>query len=214
MVTLIPFSWLSSPDTKTYSSTDTNTTTNGPYNSAMEAYWSSKALARLAVRDLVAARTPKFDVIQLLPSVVIGADDRATSLNDLKTNTPLWSLKLSPVLGFKQEMPMVGVPVDVADVAKAHVDAIDPRVPGGREFVLSAETPNGVIWDDMIEVVKKEWPERVGKNELPLGGTLPSSLWKIDVGETEEAFGWRFRSFADTIRDFVGQYLGFFDAEK
>ncbi|KAE9970871.1 hypothetical protein EG328_006002 [Venturia inaequalis] len=214
MVTLIPFSWLSTPNTtKTYSSTDTNTTTTGPFTLAMEAYWSSKALARLAVRDFVTTKTPGFEVIQLLPSVVIGADDRATSLEDLKTNTPLWSLKLSPLLGIKQDTPMVGVPVDVADVARAHVDAINPRVPGNKEYVLSAETPNGVVWNDMIGIVEERWPERVGKSELPLGGSLPSTVWKIDVGETEEAFGWGFRAFEDTVAGVVGQYLELFNGE-
>jgi nucleoside-diphosphate-sugar epimerase len=214
MVTLIPFSWLGNPDLQIYTSSDINTTTSGPFTSAMEAYWASKALARLAVRDFVAKNNPSFDIIQLLPSVVIGADDRATCLKDLKEQTPLWELKLSPVLGTTQAMPMVGVPVDVADVAKAHVDAINPSVPGGKEYVLSAQTPKGVVWDDMIEIVKKKWPERVGKEGLPLGGTLPSMVWKINVQETEKAFGWEFRRFEDTVKEFVGQYLGFMDAEK
>jgi nucleoside-diphosphate-sugar epimerase len=214
MVTLIPFSWLGNPDSRTYTSSDINTSTSGPFTSAMEAYWSSKALSRLAVRDFVSKNKPQFDIIQLLPSVVLGADARATSVKDLKEQTPLWELKMSPILGITQAMPMVGVPVDVADVAKAHVDAINPSVPGGKEYVLSAETPDGIEWDEMIDIVKKEWPERAGKGELLLGGTLPTMVWKIDVVATEKAFGWRFRKFEDTIKEAVGQYLGFADAEK
>lgn len=212
MVTLLPFSLLANPPSKIYTSRDINTETGGPYTSAMEAYWSSKALARLAVRAFVATHTPSFEVVQLLPSVVLGADARATSLKDLREKTPLWELKMSPLLGITQNMAMVGVPVDVADVARAHVDAMSPSVLGG-EYVLSAETPDGISWDDMIPIVKEAWLERVGKAELPLGGSLPTTTWRIDVGETERAFGWGFRSFEDTVKEAVGQYLAFFDRE-
>jgi nucleoside-diphosphate-sugar epimerase len=214
MVTLVPFEWLANPNSsRIYTSTDINLNPSRPFNSSMEAYWASKAIARLAVQNFITEKKPHFDIIQLLPSVVLGADDRATVLSDLRTSTPLWELKMSPLLGTQQPAPMVGVPVDVADVAKAHIDAINLKVPGNRDYVLSAETPDGIVWDDMINVARTEWPARCETKALPLGGTLPTMKWKIDVVETETAFGWKFRAFDMTIRDMIAQYLDLVDTE-
>ncbi|KAJ4295539.1 hypothetical protein N0V90_007552 [Kalmusia sp. IMI 367209] len=99
MVTLIPFSWLANPDDKTYTAADINPNPTRTVSSAMEAYWTSKALARTAAHDFVTTNKPHFDIVQILPGVIFGADDRATSVADLSNNTPLWDLKLSPILG-------------------------------------------------------------------------------------------------------------------
>jgi hypothetical protein len=111
--------------------------------------------------------TPRFETVQLLPGVVIGPDIRATSTADQRNNTPLWSLKMSPILGIKLVDPMVSVPVHVADVAQAHVDAIKSSIPGNADYALNVQSPEGVEWDSMIEVANRHFPDRVKTKEMP-----------------------------------------------
>jgi nucleoside-diphosphate-sugar epimerase len=207
MVTLIPFSWLANPDERIYTAKDFNSNPSRAVSHAMEGYWTSKALARSAVTDFVATHNPRFETVQLLPGVVIGPDVRATSTADLRNNTPLWSLKMSPILGIKLVDPMVFVPVHVADVARAHVDAIKSSIPGNADYTLNIQSPEGVEWDSMIEIAKRYFPDRVGTKEMPLGGILPSMKWRVESRDTEKAFGWTFKTFEESTRDMVAQYL-------
>jgi nucleoside-diphosphate-sugar epimerase len=213
MVTLIPFSWLANPDERTYTARDVNSHPNRAVSHAMEGYWTSKALARSAVSDFIATHKPRFETVQLLPGVVIGPDIRATSIADLRNKTPLWSLKMAPILGVRLIDPMVSVPVHVADVARAHVDAIAPSVPGNADYTLNSQSAGGIEWDDMNELAQRHFPDRVGTKEMPLGGTLPSMKWRVDSRDTEKAFGWTFRTFEESTRDMVAQYLQLVDAE-
>ena len=126
----------------------------------MEAYWASKALARLAVQEFVKKHNPHFDYVALLPSVVIGADVRATSSKDVLEGTR--AMVLGPLLGTISPYPMVGVPIHVADVAKAHVMALQPSVPGNAEYILSSDCPEGVEWNEALSIAKKYFPEDCG----------------------------------------------------
>jgi nucleoside-diphosphate-sugar epimerase len=179
----------------------------------MEAYWASKAYARIATRDFVAQKNPHFDFVNLLPSVVIGADERIPK--DGHASAVLEGTRaavLAPALdsSLDSAFPFVGVPVHVADVAKAHVDAVDKtRVPGNTEFILSSDTPEGVEWDrDVHAIAKKYFPSEVDRGLLPLKGSLKSIRWLLDVSDTEKAFGWKFTSFEETMRGLIAQYVG------
>jgi nucleoside-diphosphate-sugar epimerase len=207
MVTLIPMEWLTQPDDRIYTAKDFNPNPSRVVSQPMEGYWTSKALARAAVSDFVKSHTPHFETIQLFPGVVIGADDRALSTADLRNNTPDWSLRMSPVLGEVQEDPLVGVPVDVVDVARAHVDAIRSSIPGNVDYTLSARVSEDFAWDSMIDVAKRHFSDRAGTRELPLGGSLPTMKWRVDSQQTERVFGWHFTTFEDTMKAMIGQYL-------
>jgi len=104
-------------------------------------------------------------------------------------------------------MPLVGAPVHVGDVARAHVEALDERIEGNRDYVLSSDGPEGIEWDDGIAVAAKIFPDAVGKGLLKLGGGMPTQKWRVDSRATEEAFGWKCRSFEETIGGLVGQYV-------
>lgn len=104
--------------------------------------------------------------------------------------------------------PYVGVPVHVADVARAHVDAVDGNIPGNTEYILSSDTPEGVEWDrDVRAVARKYFGGENEKGVLPLEGSLVSIKLRLDAGVTERVFGWRFRGIEETVRGMMGQYL-------
>jgi nucleoside-diphosphate-sugar epimerase len=228
-VTLIPFEWNFSPDSKKlYTSqylyplndranlkpaSDINSDPIKPYQSAMQAYWASKAFARLATRKFVEQNHPRWDYVNLLPSVVIGPDERisATSGKAAELAVETRAAVLAPVLdaSMNSPFPYVGVPVHVADVAKAHVDALDANhIPGDSEFILCSDTPDGVNWDnDVRNVARKYFADAVEKGILPLTGSLQTIKWRLDGLTTEKTFGWEFTNFEQTAKDLIGQYL-------
>jgi len=217
MVTLIPFEWLANPDSeRLYTAQDIDDNPGRTPTNGMDAYWTSKTLARMAVSKFIQAQNPHFETIQLFPGAIGGTDDRATSITDLFNSTPLFSLRMSPVLGEKQPAAaaMISCPIDVGNVAKAHVDAIKSTVPGNANYILSSGSPEGIEWDSMIDIARKYWPERCGSKELSLCGTLPIIKWRVDALETERAFGWKFLVFEESTKAMIGQYLDLVDAEK
>lgn len=211
LVTVASWEWALHPAAATiFRAEDINSRPTLPVTSAVQGYWESKALARLAVRDFVATHDPHFQVIQLLPSVIMGVDERAQSVADLE-KIPFFAIRFGPLFGVTTKVAMHTAVVDIADVARAHVDAIKLAKPSRiHEFILSADGPDGFHWDSLIDIVKKKWPERIGKN-LPANGHLPDSLWRCDASATEEAFGWKFRGLEEVFTDLVGQYLHLYD---
>jgi len=207
LVTLMPFEWLANPDDRVFTAKDININPSRSVNHSLEAYWNAKALARTAVKDFVRRHNPHFEVIQMLPGVIIGPDERASTTADLHNNTPQWTMRMSPILGEKQTNPMGSVPVDVGDVARAHVDAIKPTVPGNTDYILCSAASEKIVFDDMIQVAKKYYPEKAGSKDMPLGGSLPTMRWNVESSETEKAFGWEFKTFENTMRDMIGQYV-------
>jgi len=221
-VTLIPIQWVSSSDTETvftgslylhpiflqtlilYPERDINSNPTRPFHSAMEAYWASKALTRIASKNFMTDNMPSFELINLLPSVVIGPDPLSMSVETLMSGTR--ALALGQVLGNKQD-PLVGVQVHVADVARAHIDALAPSVPGNAEYILTSDTPAGIEWDSVKEVVETHFPGELAAGRLSLQYPMPTRPFTIDASATEKAFGWKFRNYAETMQGLIGQYL-------
>lgn len=114
---------------------------------------------------------------------------------------------MAPILGQTIDPPLVGVPVHVDDVAKAHVDALNERIPGSKDYILNSDGPMGIEWNDGIAVAKEYFPGAVKKGLLKLGGGMSTQKWRINSTATDEVFGWKCRSFEETIKDLVGQYV-------
>lgn len=178
----------------------------------MEAYWASKAFARIATLDFIKEKKPKFDVINLLPSVVFGPDERI--LKDGKAAELVKEARkavLAPALTSSESSPFpyVGVPVNVSDVARAHIDAAtNSSIPGNTEYILSSDTPDGVVWErDIHALAHKYFQAEIDSGALPLQGSLAAIKWRLDGTKTEEAFGWKFTNFEETMRQLIAQYL-------
>jgi nucleoside-diphosphate-sugar epimerase len=164
----------------------------------MDAYWASKALARIATQEF-AAKNSHFDYVSLLPSVVIGPDERIQAHGKAaELLSGARAAVLAPALtsDLNSAFAYVGVPVHVGDVARAHVDAINADlIPGNTEYILSSDTPEGVQWDqDVRQAAEKYFPAEVANGVLPLQGSLQTIKWRVDAMSTEKAFGWKFTS--------------------
>ena len=129
------------------------------------------------------ASSSSFEIINLLPTVVIGPDAQATSTASLLTGTR--ALAMAPILGHKIDVPLLGVSVHVDDVAKAHIDSLKPGIPGNADYILTSDGPEGIVWDDGKKFVKG----LKGADKLGLDGNMPTVKWKVDAGFTEKSFG-------------------------
>ncbi|EPE35749.1 NAD(P)-binding Rossmann-fold containing protein [Glarea lozoyensis ATCC 20868] len=215
-VTLVPFAWMfgpapPSPDLTIFTAADINSNNAGPYSSSIEAYFASKALARIATKKFMDEEKPAFEFVNLLPSVVVGPDELATNAAEVLKGGNQFTL--GPLLDANIPQ-MVGAAVHVDDVVRAHIDALKPGVQGNREYILSSDAPDGINWDDVQQHVKKSFPEAVEKGTLKLGASVTARPWRLDAQATEKAFGWKFAPFTETLGEVVEQYLKFVEVEK
>jgi nucleoside-diphosphate-sugar epimerase len=206
-VTLMPFKWLSVVDTETvFTETFINSDPKGPFKSSMEAYWASKAITRMLSQKFVDRNSPNFDIVRILPSVVLGRDERATDNNALMQGTR--AVIMGIVLGVKNEVPWTGIPVHVDDVARAHVDALKPTVPGNADYIFtSGDGIDGIEWNSANEIAAELFPEAVKRGILLLGGAMPTKKCKINATATEKVFGWKCQSWRKILESLVGQYV-------
>lgn len=129
----------------------------------------------------------------------------AETPEDVLTNTR--AMALAPLIGQDIPNPLVGVPVHVLDVAKAHVEALLTSVPGNQDYVLSSDTPNGIVWNDALKYGQKYFPDAIEKGILKMGGSMGTTTYRIGTEEMEKAFGWKCTSFEQTMKDLIGLYV-------
>jgi len=159
-------------------------------------YHASKILAHRATLEWVAANKPHFVVVTLHPSFVIGRNLNQTSPDGVDgTNAMLWGSLYS-------ETPIIpALGVDVRDVARAHVRALDAKFEGKngvQEFIISATEKEGWSWTNIVKFVKKKYPSFGTKLEGPFVAS-PS----IETSRAEEILGLKWKTMEDTIADFL-----------
>jgi nucleoside-diphosphate-sugar epimerase len=179
-----------------------------PYGEGFMAYVNSKALAYYATLEWVEENKPSFDVINIQPSFVIGANELTTTVKDMVAGSN--ALVLRTILGATVDQPVGFNTVHVDDVAYAHVKALDPTVKGGQSFLLSVPMQTGG-WNDGIEITKKLFPEAKGK--LPLNGSLLSKTNLMDTSKAERELGIKFKPFEEQIKSLVGHLIEVKSAE-
>lgn len=177
-----------------------------PFPAVFAAYVQSKIAALRAAETWMHDHQPAFDLITVHPSFVGGRSDTANTAAELLTGTNPYFL--APALG-KGVVSVIGAnmanAVDVDDVAKVHIEALNDRVPGNQAFLL---TNNGgeFTWNDVTKIVQRRFPDAVGK-QLPNDGSVePHFYLRMDNERTVETFG-PLKSFEDTIYGLAGQYL-------
>jgi nucleoside-diphosphate-sugar epimerase len=181
--------------------TYTPTSLEGPFANIIDAYGTSKAAALAATERFVQEEKPTWDVVNILPSLVVGRNELNDGPEQVASGgnaTPMGVL-----LETKNDIPTLGVSVHVDDVARAHIDALRPSIPGNRNYIFSVDT----TWDDAKDIARRHFREAVQKRVLPLVGSQPSRPLHFDTSETEAIFGWRLSSFEEQIKSVAGQYV-------
>ncbi|KAG0645446.1 Ketoreductase CTB6 [Hyphodiscus hymeniophilus] len=178
----------------------------GPYSHVFEAYSASKVRALVATKDFVAEKKPEWDIINIMPSFVVGDNEMITDPKLISDGTV--SAAMAQVLGGDSGWGAVpSTSVHVADVARLHVDALNPKIDGNQSFLAVSEGERGTRWEEAIAIVNKNFPEAVKKGVLPNNGTAATKRTKVDASRTEKVFGFKFASYEEQVKSAVKQYL-------
>lgn len=176
--------------------------------SAVVAYRGSKKFAELTAWEFVKEHKPGFDIVTLCPPMTFGPIahpiDRLAHLNE--SNAMLWAVASG------KELPVARVPfwVDVRDLAAAHVEALlRPEAGGTRLVVASPEKFSYGLVKRFVEELFDWGKERVAKGEQEV-----EDSYDLDGETAGRELGVRYRSFRETVRDFVEQATKMEESEK
>lgn len=162
-----------------------------------------------AAQEFLDKQKPKFNVVFLVPSLVIGASQLDTTAEEVSihgTNKLLMNLLLG-----KPNDPSLGSSVSLHDVAKLHVLALNKSVPAGRYMVASGGK-EGTNWTDAFLIAKRHFPEESEKL-FAKEGERHSVKINIDTTQTEKVFGLKFQSFEEQVHSVVSSYLSLLKKE-
>ena len=174
------------------------------YPNYFVAYAVSKILAYNHTSEFIEKEKPKFTVISVMPTFVIGKNELATTPEAVNGGSN--SIAMNVLLGIQNPAGMTATTVHVDDVAKIHIEALDPKIQGNRNFGANCNGTDGIEWDSAIETVKEHFPKAVESGVFPLGGSQKSNPLPFDATETEKVLGFKFKSFEEQIISLAGWY--------
>lgn len=182
-------------------------TSEGPYSTWLLAYAASKVRAYDATKQWMVEHMPSFDLINILPTFVLGRGETATNLAELLRGPN--GLLMGPILGHPAEMPNPGVSVHVNDVAAMHVRSLDHSIPGNEDYLASSHSFHGIQWADGFDIVKDRYPKECKEGIFQVDDAERPRTAKlmVDASKAERAFGFAFTPFKEQITSVGDQYL-------
>ncbi|KAL7931549.1 NAD(P)-binding protein [Trichoderma chlorosporum] len=207
IVAITPFHYyLGQGDDKIFDANTRIAVDQGPYVAEFQAYSASKAAALNDSEAWVKANKPGFDLINILPGWIFGADELATTPKDFEfasTNSVLMGL----LRGSQTDVPSNSNSVLVDDAAQIHVLALDPKIAGNQSFVAASDGLDGMVWEDAIKVVKENFQGAVAQGLLKTTGKQPTLVVRLDAKKTEDTFGIKFAGFDEQVKSLASQYV-------
>jgi hypothetical protein len=144
--------------------------------------------------------------VHILPAVILGRNELATSTSDFSSGTNRYAMNIT--LGIDAPVPMIGATVHVNDAGLLHVQALSEKVKieesGVRNFIASA---GSVRWSDVSGIVEREFSEEVKQGVFKLNGKMDTKAVRFDASVTEEEFGIKWRGFDEQVKSVVSAYL-------
>ncbi|CEJ82422.1 hypothetical protein VHEMI02486 [[Torrubiella] hemipterigena] len=178
-----------------------------PFANQMVAYTSSKALSHQATNTFIADNKPAFDVINILPTFVIGRDETVTDAKNIGKGTN--GLLMRPLLGLVEEYPQHNATVHVDDVARMHLAALDPKIAGGQDFLAAGPDFGVTNWAESLELIKKRYPKAHADglfNSNAIAKPAPT-ITKVDSGKASSELGIKFKTSEEQVISVVEHYL-------
>ncbi|KAM0245404.1 hypothetical protein ACHAQJ_010575 [Trichoderma viride] len=178
----------------------------GPFPDKLAAYATSKAKAFDSTYEWIAENKPSFDVINILPVLVLGRDDTVTDASQITKGTN--SQIMTPLLGQSLDL-FPGIVVHVDDVAWMHVKALDRSVSGNQDFLANSDSPEAIQWAQVAEIVKRRYPKECAEGIFKVEyienrQTVP---FRISAAKAEKTFGFTFKSLEDQVTSITDHYL-------
>jgi nucleoside-diphosphate-sugar epimerase len=180
----------------------------GPFHAEFEAYSASKVHALNEGDKWVKENNPSFDVVTIHPSFIEGRNDLVQTAQGAFEGTNAFILGIA-VGKESSGQTLPGVTVHNDDVARLHVEALNPKIPAGSYNANwnADDTVVGTHWEDVNEIIAKTFPEAVKSGLLPNKGGINSFRQRFDSRKTEETFGWKLQSLEEQVKSVVGHYV-------
>lgn len=175
-----------------------------PFANFFVAYSSAKITAYKATQDFIARENPAFDVVTVIPSFILGKNELVTDPERITVGSN--GHLFTQILG-QDTFPLVGHTVHVDDVARVHVSALDPKIPGNASYIVSSGGLDGIVWADALKIVAENYPKAVAAGTLPNNGSRATLPLKLDARKAEEVFGIEFIGFEDQVKSVTEHYL-------
>ena len=176
-----------------------------PVTDVRTAYQVSKIKALNASEEFIQREKPGFDLINVLPSYVVGPNALNTKPEDVLSTTN--AVVFTQILGTDATTPVAGAVVSVDDVALMHVLALDPMVPGNISLAANSGGKGYVTLEEAVEIVKRRFPEAVADGRLRPTGKMTSREMTFDGTRSEKILGFKFRSYETQIVETTQHYL-------
>ncbi|KAB5593820.1 NADPH-dependent methylglyoxal reductase GRP2 [Ceratobasidium theobromae] len=171
-------------------------------------YYGSKKLAEKAAWDFVEAEKPHYDLVTLCPPMVYGpVTQEVTDMKKLNTSSaPFYEI----FSGQTKELagPGVWLWVDVRDIARAHVLAIEKPEARNNRFLVSGGTFN---IGQVADFIWKHYPERAQAKGVPKSTPANSypeeGTYYPDTSKSKTILGLEYNSFEKMLKDQMDQFL-------
>ncbi|GAA5897505.1 hypothetical protein JCM5296_001145 [Sporobolomyces johnsonii] len=168
-------------------------------------YVASKKYAEERAWRFVDEAKPQFTVTTILPVYVLGASPQPLeSLDDL-------SVSASWIRAFFDADSVPKAPihatVDIADVAAAHVAALERPAAAGNRYLVAA--PGDVTGSIVARLLRELFPHQAGRFPDPGEGVEvgedEAERWRWDTTRAERDLGMRWKSLKETVREAAEQ---------
>jgi nucleoside-diphosphate-sugar epimerase len=177
-----------------------------PYESTFEAYAASKVAAQNEA-DVWLDREKghiDFEVVHIFSALVLGRNEMVKTVEDAHRGTNEYLL--APLTG-SDIGPTPKPSIHLRDVALAHVKSLDPKVPGNQGYLLVSRGAGGSPWNQAWDIARRDFKDAVDAGTLVAVGNIHDAPVNYDMSASEEALGFRFRSFEEQVQDVLGHYL-------
>jgi nucleoside-diphosphate-sugar epimerase len=174
------------------------------------AYAAGKVAALNSTEKWMEERRPHFDIIHLMPSYVLGRVGMATSVSDLRRTANKFILNMALGLeeGSSDPSKMAMIVNHIDDCARIHVEALDAKIRGNQNFMISHGSDLHLQWDQAINVIKHNFPQAFETGLLPCSGRIETVDCCLDSTKTQQTFG-LYHTYEDAVREVVQQLLDF-----
>lgn len=192
-----------------YTSTDWNPLT---YDEAAEggnmtAYMGSKVLAEKAMWTWMKEQKPRYDMVSIVPSAIFGPHAGSLQLENINLSTQmLWELVEPSANPPVYNSHHLGSWVDVRDVAKCLIRAIDVPEVAGKRLLLAQRCHWQLVRDEARRVLP-ELRDRIGPGKPGSWEADADITYDVDGTEAAELLGIRYRPLHECLRDTYVQLM-------
>ncbi|PRP75079.1 hypothetical protein PROFUN_03915 [Planoprotostelium fungivorum] len=171
----------------------------GKETSPQQAYRASKSEAERVAWDFIKEKKPQFDLVTINPTFIFGPIlHQVEDPKDLNTSVAfVYKMLTGETKEIAAPAPSQAF-VDVRDVAKAHVNAIEKEEAGGKRF-LTTSAQFG--FQQVADILRAKYPEL--KDKIPEGkpGQNYSTTHSVSNEEAKRVLNIEFMGLEKTIVD-------------